>query len=74
MGGMEADERIYRVARAASPGIAFGLGIVLMGVRQLALAQFCWVLIPLQLALYRRFLRPRIDTAPAAEAPQGKPS
>jgi uncharacterized membrane protein len=65
MGGIEPGERLYRAARAASPGIAFGLGIVLMTAHQLVLAQFCWVLIPLQLALYRRFVRPKPAAAGA---------
>jgi len=66
MGGIPPRERLYRAARAASPGIAFGLGIVLMTLHQLALAQFCWVLIPLQLAVYTRLLKQRPASAIAS--------
>ncbi|HEY2357077.1 MAG TPA: TMEM175 family protein [Phenylobacterium sp.] len=59
LGGITRQERVYRAARAASPGIAFGLGIVLMVAGQLALAQFSWLLIPVQILVYERTLKPR---------------
>jgi uncharacterized membrane protein len=59
MGGISPRERAYRIARAASPGVAFGTGLVLMAFHQLALAQFCWVLIPIQLLVVGRILKPR---------------
>lgn len=59
MGGVNGAERLYRAARAISPGVAFGLGIVLMAVGYLHLAQFCWLLIPVQIVLFSRFLKPR---------------
>jgi uncharacterized membrane protein len=67
MGGMAREERLYRAARAASPGIAFGFGIVLMAVHQLVLAQFCWLLIPAQILVYARiYARLTKPKAPAA--------
>ncbi len=57
-GGCTPAETRYRVVRAASPGIAFGLGVVLLLAQQVRLAQFCWVLIPVLLALATRFMKP----------------
>jgi uncharacterized membrane protein len=59
MGGVTPRERLYRVMRAASPGVAFGLGLVLMSFHQLSFAQFCWVLIPVQIFVYERTLKPK---------------
>jgi uncharacterized membrane protein len=63
MGGISGGERLYRAARAISPGVAFGLGIVLMVVRHLHIAQFSWLLIPVQIVLYARFLKPKAVAA-----------
>jgi uncharacterized membrane protein len=63
MGGITPRERIYRVARAISPGVAFGLGIVLLEVGHLHLSQFSFLLIPVQIVLYRRFLEPKAADA-----------
>jgi uncharacterized membrane protein len=60
LGGIAPRERIYRAARPASPGIAFGLGIVLMTTGHLQFAQFCWVLIPVQIFVYERTIKPRL--------------
>jgi uncharacterized membrane protein len=59
VGGCLPAEPRYRVVRAATPGIAFGTGVALMLGHQVQLAQFCWVLIPILLALATRFLKPR---------------
>ena len=59
VGGMTRRERLYRAVRAASPGIAFGLGIVLMAMGHLRLAQFSWVLIPVQILIYDRTIKPK---------------
>lgn len=59
VGGITGRERLYRAARAASPGIAFGLGIVLMAAGHLHLAQFSWLLIPVQFWIYGRTLKPK---------------
>ena len=63
MGGVAPGETRYRVIRAASPGIAFGTGVVLLLAHQVLLAQFCWVLIPILLGLATRFLKPRMQPA-----------
>ncbi len=65
VGGCTPAERRYRVARAASPGLAFGLGVALLLAGQVRLAQFCWVLIPLLLGLAAVFLKPRRAAARA---------
>jgi uncharacterized membrane protein len=59
MGGITGRERLYRAARAISPGVAFGLGIVLLAVGHLHMSQFSFVLIPVQISLYSRFLKPK---------------
>ncbi len=59
LGGIAMGERLYRAARAASPGVAFALGIWMMALGHLHLAQFCWVLIPVFLIFCRLFLRPK---------------
>jgi uncharacterized membrane protein len=59
LGGITARERLYRAMRAASPGFAFGLGLGLMAAHQLGLAQFCWLLIPLQIFVYERTIKPK---------------
>ena len=59
MGGISRREWWYRVLRAASPGVAFGLGLVLIAVHQLGYAQFSWLLIPIQLAIYERTVKPK---------------
>ncbi|MBS0361819.1 MAG: DUF1211 domain-containing protein [Proteobacteria bacterium] len=58
MGGITRREWWYRVLRAASPGVAFGLGLVLLGLNQITLAQWSWLLIPIQLAVYGRTVKP----------------
>jgi TMEM175 potassium channel family protein len=65
VGGITPRERLYRSARAASPGVSFALGIVVMAAGFLTVAQFCWLLIPIFLMLSRVLLRPRIER-PAA--------
>lgn len=59
MGGVTGRERLYRAARAISPGVAFGLGVVLLFMGHLHLSQFSFVLIPVQIAIYARFLQPK---------------
>ncbi|HET6971427.1 MAG TPA: TMEM175 family protein [Phenylobacterium sp.] len=60
-GGLPPGERLYRVSRAASPGLAFVVGLILLALGQVHWAQFCWVLIPVFLwireRLHRRYLR-----------------
>jgi hypothetical protein len=59
LGGVTPRERVYRAARAASPGIAFGLGVSLTAAGYLPLSRFCWVLIPILLLICGRVLKPR---------------
>ena len=40
-------ERLYRASRAASSGLAFLVGLVLLAFDQVRWAQWCWVLIPI---------------------------
>jgi uncharacterized membrane protein len=54
MGGITGRERLYRAARAISPGVSFGLGIVLLFMGHLHLSQFSFVLIPVQIIVYSR--------------------
>lgn len=69
MGGISSRERLYRAARAISPGIAFGAGIGLLAMHHLHLSQFCFLLIPVQILAYRRFLEPKpAKTGPSAQA------
>ena len=65
MGGITGRERLYRAARAISPGIAFGLGIVLLACHQFLWSQFSFVLIPVQIVLYSRLLKPKPKAASA---------
>jgi uncharacterized membrane protein len=59
MSGVSRRERLYRAARALSPGVAFGIGIALLVAGHLHLSQFSFVLIPVQIAIYGRFVRPK---------------
>jgi TMEM175 potassium channel family protein len=63
MGGITPAERLYRVARAASPGLAFAFGIVLMAAGFLDAARFCWVLIPPLVWIFGRALKPKTEAA-----------
>ena len=63
MGGITRREWWYRILRAASPGVAFGLGLVLLWSNQQGLAQWTWPLIPLQLAIYSRTVKPKAAKA-----------
>jgi uncharacterized membrane protein len=59
MDGMTGRERVYRAVRAASPGIAFGVGFVLAGSGQIGLAHGCWLLIPAIFGIAHITLGPR---------------
>lgn len=59
MGGITPRERLYRLMRAASPGLAFGACLLLLAAHQLALSQFAWLLIPVQIFVYERALKPK---------------
>ena len=57
--GVPAGRGVHRVARAATPGIAFGLGLVALALDQVVLAQFCWVLIPMLMLVFQLWLAPK---------------
>lgn len=59
MADVTARDRVWRVVRALSPGIAFGIGLVLSLQGQQRLSQFCWVLIPVILVVARVLVGPR---------------
>ena len=61
-GGVPGEGR-YRVARAAAPGLAFAIGLLLLASGQVLLAHFCAVLIPLVFWSAGRFLKPREASA-----------
>ena len=46
-GGMTTAQKVYRVVRAAVPGIAVGIGLILLATRKYRFAQFCFLAIPL---------------------------
>lgn len=45
--GVSRRETAYRMLRAATPGLAFAVGLAATAAGQLGLAHLCWVLIPL---------------------------
>jgi uncharacterized membrane protein len=61
IGGITGRETLHRALRAATPGMCFAAGIVLLENGQGHLAQFCWVLIPVVLWLESRFF-PRLSS------------
>ncbi|MGZ6016161.1 MAG: TMEM175 family protein [Phenylobacterium sp.] len=67
IGGITARETLHRALRAATPGMAFAIGIGLLMNGLGHLAQFCWILIPPALWLEGRFF-PRLSS-PARRAP-----
>ena len=54
-------ERIYRLGRAASPGLSFAVGLFGAVSGQVRYSQFAWVLIPLFLLACRLFLKPKVE-------------
>jgi uncharacterized membrane protein len=66
-GGATARERAFRLTRAASPGIAFGVGLLMLAMGLTIPAHFCWILIPLIGRVARLLFGPRRPPAPAAE-------
>lgn len=66
LGGISGRERAYRGLRAASPGLAFGAGLVVLHMGYLRLAQNCWVLIPTVYLLAALLLKPKPPKASAA--------
>ncbi len=59
VGGMTRRERIYRVIRAASPGVAFAGCLVALHFGMVRAPQFMWMLIPVQFGFARWLMRPQ---------------
>jgi hypothetical protein len=57
IGGASPPSVRYRVARAATPGVAFAVGLAMLAAH-VPFAQFCWLLIPVLLWLATRLLKP----------------
>jgi len=60
-GGVTVRERIYRLGRAASPGLAFAVGLVGALSGQVRFSQYAWVLIPIFLVACQLFLKPKVE-------------
>jgi uncharacterized membrane protein len=67
--GSPPGELRYRLVRAAAPGAAFAIGLVVLASGYVILAHFAWALIPLIFWTAGRFLKPR-EPAPAEQAPE----
>jgi uncharacterized membrane protein len=59
VGGTTGREVAYRMSRAASPGIVFGVGLWLNLIGEPGLSAMCWVLFPPVLILARLLFGPR---------------
>lgn len=70
VGGATPREVAYRLSRAASPGIVFGVGLWLSLIGEPRLSSMCWLLFPPVLILARLLFGPRRarPVKPSAEA------
>lgn len=57
-GGLRPREMAYRLLRAAAPGLAFAIGLLLLQAGLIGWSHFCWVLIPLVFLLARALFGP----------------
>jgi len=64
LGAVTKRERWFRAARAASPGIAFGVGLLLLGAGFLGASWFSGILIPVQILILDRTIKPRAQAKP----------
>jgi uncharacterized membrane protein len=64
-GGVTTRERLYRVGRAASPGLAWAVGLAGALAGDIRVPLMCWVLIPVFITLFRLTLGPKRQKAPA---------
>lgn len=62
MGGISMRELIWRVLRAVSPGIAFGIGLYLSLRGEARLSALCWALIPPFLLAAQALAPPKLKT------------
>ena len=65
-GGSPPGERLYRVARAGAPGIAFAAGLAGLAAGQVIPAHFCCALIPVVFWSAEWFLKPKPSATKAA--------
>ena len=65
-GGVTGRQRIYRLGRALSPGLAFAIGLVGLAAGTVHIAQLCWVLIPLFVRLCEVVLKPKATVSAKA--------
>jgi uncharacterized membrane protein len=71
VGGAPKGEVTYRLLRAASPGLAFGAGLAVLGAGYVIPAHFVWaVVIPVVFWIAERFVKPKgaVAAAPEPEA------
>lgn len=59
--------QLYRLVRAAAPGVAFAIGLVGLALGQVILAHFCWVFIPLVFWLAELAFKPKPIVVEAEE-------
>lgn len=63
-GGVTWRERVWRLLRSLSPGIAFGTGLYLNVTGAYSWSYLCWALIPVILVLSQLAVGPRGESAP----------
>lgn len=69
VGGVSGRERIYRLARALSPGFAWAIGLAGAVAGEAHVAMVCWILIPVFIRFCTAFLKPKAAARePGAEA------
>lgn len=69
VGGLAPRERLYRVIRAASPGVAFAVSLIALQYQLRSLSLLAPLLIPLQFLIASWFVKPR--PAKLEPAPEG---
>ena len=65
LSGLAAGERLYRALRAASPGLAFGLGLIALYSGMPMISQFCFLFIPLIFVIVELLFKPRQRRGPS---------
>ena len=69
-GGMTRREQAYRIARAASPGLAFAISLVLLALGHLDWAQMGWTLVVPALWLAALLFKPKTDPLEHDQEPE----
>jgi uncharacterized membrane protein len=70
VGGLAPRERLYRLLRAASPGVAFAVSLLAIQYEQRAIGMLAPLLILVQFLVAERFVKPRPARAAAEPAPK----